>query len=101
MFEAQTAIDLPLQADNDGVIRVGGTRVTLQAVIADFLRGYAPEQIAEHGPVLKAADLYVMIGYYLANRADVDVYIAEERALAAQARMEYEQKHPQTTLRAR
>ena len=38
---------IPLQADSDGVVRVAGTRVTLETVIAAFSEGATAEETPE------------------------------------------------------
>lgn len=95
------AIDVPLRTDDEGVIRVGQSRVTLQTVIADFNRGASPEEIAHHYPVLNLAQVYLVIGYYLENRQEVDQYVVRQRQLAAEARATYEAEHPNDSLRQR
>ncbi len=76
------AIEVPLRTDDDGIIRVGQSRVTLQTVIADFNRGASSEEIAHHYPVLNLSQVYLVIGYYLENRQDVDEYLLRQRQLA-------------------
>lgn len=84
---------VPLKEDAGGVIRVGGTRVTLDSVIAAYHMGSAPEQILEQYPVLQLADIYAVISYYLRHRDEVDAYIAQNRQEAELARKEYEKEH--------
>ena len=55
---------LPLTTDDDGVIRVGGTRVTLDTLIAAFTEGATAEEIAQQYPSVRLADIYSVIGYY-------------------------------------
>jgi uncharacterized protein (DUF433 family) len=95
------AVDVPLQTDADGVIRVGKSRVTLQTVIADFHRGASPEEIVHHYPVLTLSQAYLVIGYYLENKRDVDDYVTTQRELAVEARKTYEGDHPDDPLRQR
>ena len=101
MFSLPEADNIPLRADADDVIRIGQTRVTLQAVVADFHRGASPEEIVHHYPALKLADTYLVIGYYLRHQAEIERYLLEQRHLARQARSEYEAEHPDDPLRAR
>lgn len=95
------AIGVPLRIDIGGVIRVGQTRVTLQTVIADFHQGASPEEIVHHYPALTLSDTYLVIGYYLQNRDEVDEYVRQQRARSAQVRQEYEAKYPDDPLRAK
>lgn len=70
----------PLKADNDGVWRVGGTRVTLDTVVRAFNQGHTAEEIASHYPALKLADIYAVIAYYLNHQADVHYYLQQQTA---------------------
>jgi uncharacterized protein (DUF433 family) len=92
-------INVPLETDEHGTIRVGGTRVTLESVIADFHRGATPKEIAHHFPLLKVADVYHMIGYYLHNRADVDAYIQSQHEEGERLRREWESECPPSLTR--
>jgi uncharacterized protein (DUF433 family) len=75
--------ETPLQIDKYGAIRVGGTRVTLDVVIAAYNRGDTPEEIVKAYDVLKLADVYYAISYYLRNKLEVDQYIREGEEKAA------------------
>ena len=101
MIAMPTAIDVPLRMDDGGVIRLGNTRVTLQAVVADFHRGASSEEIAYHYSALDLSEVYLVIGYYLQNRAEVDAYVRQQRQLADEARRTYEADHPNDPLRER
>jgi uncharacterized protein (DUF433 family) len=48
---AITTITSPLNADQDGVVRIGKTRVTLDTVIHAFKHGATPEEIAQRYPI--------------------------------------------------
>jgi uncharacterized protein (DUF433 family) len=58
----------PLKADSDGVIRVGGTRVTLATIVIAFHQGATAETIVQQYPSLTLADVYAVIGYYLRHQ---------------------------------
>lgn len=100
MLAFPTAVNVPLRTE-EGVIRIGKSRVTLQAVIADFHRGASPEEIAHHFPALTLTEVYLVIGYYLHNRDEVDEYIRQQRDMAEQARQEYQAAYPNDALRTR
>jgi uncharacterized protein (DUF433 family) len=68
----------PLKADHDGVMRVGGTRVTLDTVVYAFNQGQTAEEIANDYPVLNLADVYAVISYYLNNRLEVNNYLQQQ-----------------------
>ncbi len=82
MALAVEAEPLPLAADPNGVLRVGGTRVTLDTVVGAFSAGGSPEEIVLRYDTLRLEDVYLVLGYYLRHRAEVDAYLAERQARA-------------------
>jgi uncharacterized protein (DUF433 family) len=101
VVEPAAAEPVPLATDADGVIRVGGTRVTLETVIDVYNTGATPEEIVQDFPVLHLDDVYAVITYYLRHRQEVDSYMNRRRALAEEIRREVEARFPQTGLRER
>lgn len=83
---------VPLEADSDGVIRVGGTRVTLDTVASSFKDGATPEEIACRYPSVRLADIYSVIGYYLKNAEAVETYLEQRRNLSRQVRRRNEER---------
>jgi uncharacterized protein (DUF433 family) len=83
---------VPIQTDTDGVIRVGGTRVTLDTLIAAFDAGATAEEIAQQYDSVALADVYSVIGYYLRHQSEVRAYLAERQKQAAQSRQEDERR---------
>ena len=77
---------VPLEQDADGVVSVGGTSVTLDTIVAAFTQGATAEEIAADYPSLDLADIYVVIGYYLRRRADVDAYLRRRQRQALYVR---------------
>lgn len=77
---------VPLAADNDGVIRVAGTRLPLDAIILAFQQGATAEEIAQRFPVVNLADVYAVISYYLHHRAEVDEYLKARQEKANELR---------------
>lgn len=90
-----------LGRDADGVIRVGGTRVTLDTVIDAYREGATAEEIARRYPSLDLGDVYAAIGYYLHHRTDVETYLAEREARSARVRRENESRFDPTGVRER
>lgn len=91
----------PLKIDADGVVRVGGTRVTLESVIHAYLQGATPEEIVRAFDTLKLADVHDVISHYLRNRAEVQAYLAHSAEEADRVRRENEARFPADELRAR
>jgi len=65
--------------DQAGVLRVTGTRVSLDSIIYIFDEGATPEEIAQAFPTLDLAAIYSVIGYYLQNRAEVEQYLEQRK----------------------
>jgi uncharacterized protein (DUF433 family) len=92
---------VPLHADDEGVLRVGKTRVTLDSVVSAFQEGATAEEIAQQYPSLELADIYSVIGYYLRRRAEIDSYLEARRERAADVRQENESRHDPAGVRER
>lgn len=92
---------VPLRTTDEGMILVGNTRVPLETVIWTFHEGASPEEIVMQYSALSLADVYLVIGYYLNHRAEVDQYLAEAEAHSARVRRENEARFDMAGLRER
>ena len=92
---------VPLQTDEDGVVRIGKTRVTLDTVVEAFSDGATAEEIVQQYPSLNLADVYQVIGYYLRRPAHVDQYLQKRKAKAAAVKKKNESKFDPQGLRDR
>jgi uncharacterized protein (DUF433 family) len=92
MTLATTTEVIPIQVDANGVARVGGTRVTLDTVIAAFSEGATAEEIAQQYPSLNLADIYYVIGYYLRRPAEVEAYLRQRKTQADIVRKQNESR---------
>jgi uncharacterized protein (DUF433 family) len=101
MTFSQIVSKVPINTDEHGVVRVGGTRVTLESVIAAFQMGATSEEIVMQFPVLELGDVYAVIGYYLKNRDDIDTYLQEHEVIAAKSKRIIQENFPPTDLRTR
>ncbi|NWF62128.1 MAG: DUF433 domain-containing protein [Fischerella sp.] len=81
-----TTEPLPLQLNPDGVVRVGGTRVTLDTVVAAFNQGATAEEIVFQYPSLQLADVYAVIAYYLRHQQEVEEYLQQRQKRANEIR---------------
>jgi uncharacterized protein (DUF433 family) len=77
-----TTEPIPLESGVDGAVRVSGTRVTLDTVIAAFREGATAEEIVLQYPSLELAQVYAVIAYYLRQRPQVEAYLEQRRAHA-------------------
>jgi uncharacterized protein (DUF433 family) len=73
---------VPLRADADGVVRVGGTRVTLDTLVAAFKEGATAEEIVNEYPSLRLPDVYSVIGYYLRRKDEVEDYLQHRQEIS-------------------
>lgn len=92
---------LPLETDDDGIVRVGRTRVTLDVVITAFTEGATAEEIVQQYPSLQLADIYSVIGYYLRHRSEVDVYLHQRIEQAVKVRKKNESRSEPSGIRDR
>lgn len=91
----------PVAADPNGVLRVGGTRVTLDTVVGAFNAGSTPEKIVLRYDSLRLDDVYLVLGYYLRHRAEVDAYLAARHQRGEERRAEVEAHLPWHNVRER
>jgi uncharacterized protein (DUF433 family) len=92
---------LPLATDEAGAVRVAGTRVTLDTVIAAFQDGLTAEEIAEEYPSLPLAPVYSVIGYFLDHQVEVDAYLAAREQRANEVRLSNEKLFSPVGIRSR
>ena len=92
---------LPLTRNADGVIRVVGSRVTLDSILDEFNRGASPEQIQEDFPSLTLSEIYGVIAYYLEHRGFVEDYLQEQEQAAEPTRRRAETQPGLAPLRER
>ncbi|MBJ7898817.1 MAG: DUF433 domain-containing protein [Cyanobacteria bacterium RI_101] len=86
MTLAIVAEPVPLKVNEDGVILVGKTRVTLDTVVAVFNQGATAEEIVYRYPSLSLADVYATIAYYLKHQLQVEAYLQQRRQRSQEIR---------------
>ena len=67
----------PYMSQEDGALRIAGTRVGLDTIVDYFQEGRTPEQIVQSFPTVTLAQVYGAIAYYLENKKLVDEFFAE------------------------
>lgn len=101
MAQTPASETIPLVAGADGVIRVRGTRVPLETLVAAFADGATAEEIAQQYPSVSLPDIYQVIGYYLRHATELESYLAERREATGQTRRENESNWPPDGIRQR
>jgi uncharacterized protein (DUF433 family) len=92
---------LPLVVDAHGVMRVNGTRVTLETIVAAFTEGATAEEIAQQYPSVSLAQVYQVIGYYLQSSSELGPYLAKRRQEACETKAANESMWPPDGIRER
>ena len=90
MINIPQSVDLPMKMDEQGAIRVSGTGVTLDSVMACYHQGDSPEDIHEGFPTVPLTDIYAVIAYYLAHQDEVDAYLEQRERESDRIRAEIE-----------
>jgi len=78
----------------DGGYHFEGSRVSLDSVVYEFLRGESPEAIGQAFPSLTLEQVYGGITFYLANRLEVDSYLKNAEAQFEEMARESRAAHP-------
>ncbi|MEK6321572.1 MAG: DUF433 domain-containing protein [Acidobacteriota bacterium] len=81
---------VPLEMSTDGVMLVGGTRVTLDTILAAFAEGATAEEIVQQYPTLRLADVYSVIGYCLRREAEILSYLERRQQQSQEVRKKNE-----------
>ena len=92
---------VPLAMDAHGALRVSGTRVTLETLVAAFDRGDSPEEIHEQFPSVALSDVYAVLTYCLRHPVSVKEYLTSREAAGAEVQARVEAAFPPDGLRAR
>jgi uncharacterized protein (DUF433 family) len=101
MASLDTSQIAPLTLWEDGSIRIGSSRVTLDSVVGEFTGGATAEQIQDDFPTLSLREIYGAIAYYLEHEEQVKEYLRRRDHEAAQVREETEDRPRSDALRRR
>ncbi|MGC9995932.1 MAG: DUF433 domain-containing protein [Terriglobia bacterium] len=85
----------------DGSIRIGSSRVTLDTIVHEFRTGATAEQIQDDFPTLGLREIYGAIAYYLEHEEQVEAYLLKRDQEADQIRREIEDRPRADALRRR
>lgn len=92
---------VPLEICDDQVVRIKGTRVTLDTIVATFNQGKTASEIVSQYPSLQLIDVYATIVFYLRHRPYVDSYLQERQQQASEIRQLNEAKFADQGVRDR
>ena len=85
---------VPLRVDEEGTIRVGDTRITLDVLLGDYRRGMTPKQIVDQLNSLTVADVYGALAYYHRHKDELDAYLQYRAEGSACRQREIEATQP-------
>lgn len=91
----------PLTTNPYGVVCIGGTRVTLDTVVAVFKQGSTAEEIVHRYPSLRLGDVYASIAFYLNHQDDVEEYLQQRQQQSQEVRQMNEARFDPQGLRDR
>lgn len=86
---------LPLVHDASGVIRIGGTRVSLESFVAVYEADGSVAQLAEAFPDLTLADIHATLAYLLRHRQEIEEYLTKRRRHARATKERLQQDFPE------
>lgn len=101
MATLTTTETIPLETDEDGVIRISQTRVTLDTIVTAFKDGATAEEIAQQYPTVPLADVYYVIGYYLHKKDEVEIYLGKREKEADELQIQMEARFNPVGIRER
>ncbi|MBC8099007.1 MAG: DUF433 domain-containing protein [Armatimonadetes bacterium] len=90
MLTLPDTVTLPMKLDDYGNVRIGGTRVTLDSIMACYQQGDTPETIHTSFDSVTLADIYAVISYYLTHQAEVNAYLKVNDEIGERIRQEIE-----------
>ncbi|MCE2435893.1 MAG: DUF433 domain-containing protein [Candidatus Latescibacteria bacterium] len=67
-----------------GILRIDGTRMTVNQIVMWYKQDYNPEEIADQYPHLTLSQVYTALAYYHANKEEVEAALITERKKADQ-----------------
>jgi len=70
------------------------SRISIDSIVYQFLDGASPESIVDEFPTLTLEQVYGAIAFYLANRSEIDQYLAGVERLQEEARKNQSQIPP-------
>ena len=74
-----------------GLLRIDGTRMTVNQIAVWYKQGYSPEEIADQYPHLMLSQVYTALAYYHANKEEVEASLASEQEKSDQLEKAYKQ----------
>jgi uncharacterized protein (DUF433 family) len=84
----------PLRVDEQGAVRVGESRISLNLIVDQYENGMTPEDMVRAYDTLVLADVHAVIAYYLRHRDLVRAYMKRREEVADALRTKIEAERP-------
>src|SRR5437868_5114371 len=78
----------------EGVYKVGDTRVSLDTVVYHFNQGADAAEIQSSYPSMSLAQVHAALAYYLHNKKKVDAYLAKRKIEREKIKREIQAEFP-------
>ena len=87
----------PLRQGEDGAVRIGNSRISLDLVVQQYENGMTPEEMVRAYDTLQLPDVYAAISYYLRHRDQVRTYLKWRQEQASHLEAKIESERPRVT----
>lgn len=101
MSTATFAEPATIRLDTDGVLRVGPSRLSVDAVVHAYNDGASPEEIHMRFDSVSLADIHSVIAYYLRHTEEIEKFLASRAELAKEVRKRIEERQGVLNIRER
>jgi uncharacterized protein (DUF433 family) len=101
MINEFEVVSIPLETNEQGVIRVSGTRVSLDSILHAYYEGATAEEIVLRFPTCTIENIYTIISWALNNPDFINHYLETQTVRLDQLENEIKQEFPSSGLRNR
>lgn len=101
MIKLELKQTTPLVQEDNGTIRIIGSRITLDTVVKAYKNGATAEQILDSFPSLSLRDIHAIIAYYFEHKADVEIYLQQRHEEAEAIKLKIESEQDAASFRAK
>lgn len=101
MLDEFEVVTIPLEKNPQGVIRVAGTRVSLDSIMHAYNTGATAEEIVLRFPSCSLDKIYTILSWALNHPQIVSEYLAEQSLQKQQLEAEIKRSYPSTGVRER
>jgi len=81
--------------ERNGGYYIAGMRISLDSVVYSFERGNSPEAIQQSFPLLKLAQIYGAIAFYLDHQSEIRRYLEEKERRIQESSIPLSEANPE------